>query len=308
MMTILPGIICFIICICIFGLYYFRQKKLHIEYLQTKEQLKNIQEELINTQKNTKEEKDKLQSYQKDLKNITDAIEKERNTLKVEQENFQTIIQHQKELIIAEADKERDVQTELLQQDLSDLKNKIQNESGRLKQIRDALSASAAAQLREREKEENQKFYMLTVNKANLEDIEFLNSIKSRLHDPVILSKLIWTQYYQKEFKLLCNRVLQKERITGIYKITNIKTQEAYVGQSVDIVKRWMDHIKCGLGINSSATNKLYNAMKEYGVHNFTFELIEECSKEELNVKEAFWIGMYQTNTLGYNITAGNKK
>ena len=128
--------------------------------------------------------------------------------------------------------------------------------------IRDALSASAAAQLREREKEENQQFYMLNIPKTSIEDIDFLNSIKSRLHDPVILSKLIWTQYYQKELKLLCSRVLQKEKITGIYKITNTKTQEAYIGQSVDIVKRWTDHIKCGLGINASATNKLYNAMK----------------------------------------------
>ena len=142
---------------------------------------------------------------------------------------------------------------------------------------------------------------------STIEDIDFLNSIKYRLHDPTILSKLIWSQYYQQEFKLLCNRLFTQSKICGIYKITNTKTEEAYIGQSVDVIKRWTDHVKCGLGINASATNRLYSAMQEYGVHNFTFELLEECPKEQLNEKEAFWIAMYNTNNLGYNITKGNK-
>jgi len=34
-------------------------------------------------------------------------------------------------------------------------------------------------------------------------------------------------------------------------------------------------HCKCGLGIDASATNKLYNTMQKDGVWNFTFELLE---------------------------------
>ena len=308
MNVIVPVILCLFVCVFICVLYNYRQKQLS-------QNLYALKQELNEVQKQAQQKKKDLYSYKKELNGITGQIEKQRKTLSVEQENFgkqkeffEKELKRRKELIAAEADKEREVQVQLTRQTLVELNGEIEAEASRLKKIRDALSASAAAQLREREKEENQQFYMLNIPRTSIEDIDFLNSIKSRLHDPVILSKLIWTQYYQKELKLLCSRVLQKEKITGIYKITNTKTQEAYIGQSVDIVKRWTDHIKCGLGINASATNKLYNAMKQYGVHNFTFELMEECKKEELNEKEAFWIGMYQTNTLGYNITAGNKK
>lgn len=308
MNVVVPVILCLFVCVFICALYNYRQKQLSQNLYVLKQELNEVQQQ-------AQQKKKDLDNYKKELNNITGQIEKQRKTLTVEQENFgkqkeffEKELKRRKELIAAEADKEREVQAQLTRQTLVELNGEIETEANRLKKIRDALSASAAAQLREREKEENQQFYMLNIPKTSIEDIDFLNSIKSRLHDPVILSKLIWTQYYQKELKLLCSRVLQKEKITGIYKITNTKTQEAYIGQSVDIVKRWTDHIKCGLGINASATNKLYNAMKQYGVHNFTFELMEECKKEELNEKEAFWIGMYQTNTLGYNITAGNKK
>jgi hypothetical protein len=45
--------------------------------------------------------------------------------------------------------------------------------------------------------------------------------------------------------------------------------------------------------------------MQTYGVWNFTFEVLEECSKEELNEKEKKWIELYQSNTVGYNGTKG---
>ena len=103
--------------------------------------------------------------------------------------------------------------------------------------------------------------------------------------------------------KFLFLVIFQKKLI--IYKITNTKTEQAYIGQSVDIAARFKQHIKCGLGIDASSTNKLYNAMQNYGVWNFTFEVIEKCTKTELNNKEKFWIEMFQTDKFGYNVTKG---
>lgn len=176
-----------------------------------------------------------------------------------------------------------------------------------LAKLKATLSAGVEAQLREREKEENLDFYKLKLNKNDLSDIQALNQIKSVLHQPVILSKLIWSTYFQKQTTELCNRILGLNKKCGIYKITNINSQQCYIGQSVDISTRWKDHVKCGLGIEASATNKLYNAMQEDGVWNFTFELIEECTREQLNEKEKFWISMYQADKFGYNSTKGNK-
>ena len=47
--------------------------------------------------------------------------------------------------------------------------------------------------------------------------------------------------------------------------------------------------------------------MLEDGLWNFTFELLEECSREELNEKEKFYIELYQSYNFGFNSTNGNK-
>ena len=131
--------------------------------------------------------------------------------------------------------------------------------------------------------------------------------VEARFHKPVVLSKLIWTQYFQKQMTELCDRVLGKKTICGIYKITNLLTEQCYIGQSVNISDRWKQHCKCGLGIEASATNILYNSMQRDKIWNFSFELLEECPRELLNEKEAFWINMYQSNIYGLNTLRGNQ-
>lgn len=64
----------------------------------------------------------------------------------------------------------------------------------------------------------------------------------------------------------LCNNVVGLKEVCGIYKITNQKTNQCYIGQSVDISKRWKDHVKCGLGIDTPTNNKLYQSMNEFGI------------------------------------------
>ena len=72
--------------------------------------------------------------------------------------------------------------------------------------------------------------------------------------------------------------------------------------------KRWKDHAKCGLGIDTPSSNKLYKAMLEDGIWNFSWELIEQCSKEELNEKEKFYINMYKSYDYGYNSNSRDRK
>lgn len=173
--------------------------------------------------------------------------------------------------------------------------------------LKESLSAGVQAQLREREKEEAINFYKLTITDNELSDIMALNKIKASFHQPVVLNKIIWSTYFQKQTTEMCNRILGTTTKCGIYKITNLLTKQCYIGQSVNIQDRFKQHVKCGLGIDASATNKLYKAMQQEGVWNFSFELMEECSRTELNEKEKFWIQMYQSDIYGYNSTSGNK-
>ena len=81
---------------------------------------------------------------------------------------------------------------------------------------------------------------------------------------------LIWKTYYQKPMTNLCNNIIGLNTKCGIYKITNQLDDMCYIGQSVDIATRWKDHAKCGLGIDTPSNNKLYQAMIEDGLWNFS--------------------------------------
>lgn len=41
------------------------------------------------------------------------------------------------------------------------------------------------------------------------------------------------------------------------------------------------------------------------GIENFTWEIIEICSKEEQTEREKFWIKTLQTDSYGYNMKVG---
>lgn len=94
--------------------------------------------------------------------------------------------------------------------------------------------------------------------------------------------------------------------MTGIYKIINLINNKVYIGQPVNIEKRWYGH-KQDL-IKQYHNNKhLQNAWNKYGENSFKFEVIEECNEEELNEREIYWIDYYggcnSENT--YNQRAG---
>ena len=93
--------------------------------------------------------------------------------------------------------------------------------------------------------------------------------------------------------------------ICGIYKIENLITHHVYIGQSVDITTRWRRHRDDAK--NNNKDYPLYRAIKKYGIENFSFEIIEECPREELNDKEKYWIQYFDSYKNGYNQTVGGQ-
>ena len=186
--------------------------------------------------------------------------------------------------------------------------DQIKWEQSKLDNIRSTRAAAIQAQIKEREIKDQLSFYCLQPTENELDDIKALERVKPNLHQPRILCMLIWSTYFQKPMTALCNNVLGTAIVCGIYKITNQETGECYIGQAVDIAKRWKDHAKCGLGIDTPANNKLYKAIQEYGIWNFSWELLEKCNKEQLNEKEYFYIDLYDSKNYGYNSSSGIKK
>ena len=94
----------------------------------------------------------------------------------------------------------------------------------------------------------------------------------------------------------------------GIYKITNLINEKVYIGQSVDINYRFNNHKSESFNPKSNAYNTaIHRAIRKYGVENFSFEVIEECTKELLSEKEIYWIAYYNSYGNGYNLTSGGE-
>ena len=177
-----------------------------------------------------------------------------------------------------------------------------------LDHIRQTYAAAREAQIREEEMSQQADFYSLHLTDMEQVTINILEELKPKMPTGARpICKLIWETFFQKQATALCNNILGSKTVCGIYKITNKNNGLCYVGQSVDVADRWKQHIKCGLGIDTPAQNKLYKAMLKDGVTNFTFELLEQCDKQLLNEKERFYINLYQAYEFGYNSTSGNK-
>ena len=93
----------------------------------------------------------------------------------------------------------------------------------------------------------------------------------------------------------------------GIYIITNNVNGKCYIGQSINIKKRWNQHKNEAFCVTSPSYNyPLYMAFRKYGVENFKFEVLEECKKQELEEKEIFYIAKYKSDgENGYNQNKG---
>lgn len=82
-----------------------------------------------------------------------------------------------------------------------------------------------------------------------------------------------------------------------IYKLVFINTSKVYIGQSIDINRRFNAH-KLNLTKGSSPA-KLQEAYNSFGMPSL--EILEECAREDLPVREQFYIDKYNTIKCGFN-------
>ena len=193
-------------------------------------------------------------------------------------------------------------QSATLVKELSATNTAIKNAELQLAGLAAKVSAAVAAAKRQEEMETAQDFYRLNLPDIDIEEIVKLREVAVLLRDSEPLNKVIWKVYYEKPYTDLIRRVVGSGIHTGIYKITNIENQKCYVGQSTDIAYRWKQHIKRGIGAEAPTRNKLYPAMLEHGVENFTFEIVEECSRAQLNEREDYWQEYFGAKEFGYSI------
>ena len=158
--------------------------------------------------------------------------------------------------------------------------------------------------LRERELEEKEDFYRISIKENDIKDIEVLRSIEPRLTNREVLNKLIYEVFIKRPLMEMEKRVLQGRKTGGIYKITYVKTGESYIGRSVDIGNRWKEHCLSSLNIGTIAHSTFHNVLADKGLQNFTWEVLEEVEKDKQSSREKYWIEFYHTDKQ-FNSKAG---
>lgn len=87
-----------------------------------------------------------------------------------------------------------------------------------------------------------------------------------------------------------------------IYIVINDINHKVYIGQtSTSLKQRWYEHTHTDLYTGSH----FHNALLKYGVDKFHMYLLEECTIDQLNEREIYYISMFDSYANGYNMTPG---
>ena len=187
-----------------------------------------------------------------------------------------------------------------------ELEEQIKQEQESLNTLKEKQLAYLREQQRKEELATKKDFYRVVLNSAEIDDIKYLREMQNHIFRKEVIDKIIWSGYYKPAYDILISHLLGKrDKVSGIYKITCLENEKAYIGQSSDIKTRFSDHLKAALS-SSATTNKLYQEMRKYQPYNFTFEILEEVPRDKLDERERYWIDFYSTKEFGLNITKGN--
>ena len=251
-------------------------EKLKSKYEAEKEQLNN-------------EFKQHLSEKQNDMNNQL-LKEKERIDSKLHslEDNYNITVKDY-EMKIENVKKKYDIERTSLNAKIIEAKNEVNNLIEQFKKDEEARKES--------------DFYRINISNEVKEDISKIKSIAAQLRNPLVLYKLIWKEYYESAFNQMCGRVLgENADKIGIYKITNTKNNMCYIGQTkAGFKNRWRTHAKRGVRAEETTNNRLYQAMWEEGLENFTFQIVEICEPDKLTERERFFIDFYQSKNYGYN-------
>lgn len=276
------------------------------------------EESLVTTERYSKS----LERLQEVIKEINEKEHFNQTLYKLREEELDNLIETKKKAELERVDREVEewamsaqdaaafdsIQYQKGLQELSDLKKKELDELTATiddyKARRDVINQEI---LRARAIEEQQDFYRIQLLESSKEDIVFLLSIIDRFNNKEVIYKLIWSEYIQKPFKSMMNRVLSgRDPKNVIYMIKNIDTNEIYIGKTkAEVSKRWTEHIKTSLNIGTISRTNIHKALFN-NWDKFSFTVLEEVPSDvNLGEREKYYIKFYESDVFGYNIKSG---
>ena len=95
----------------------------------------------------------------------------------------------------------------------------------------------------------------------------------------------------------------------GIYMVVNTINNKKYIGQSINIKKRFQNHhlVEYKNKNNDNYNTKFYQALRKYGIDNFEVIVLKLCEEKDLDTLEIKYIKEFNTFQDGYNSTLGGQ-
>lgn len=103
------------------------------------------------------------------------------------------------------------------------------------------------------------------------------------------------------------------DKISGVYKITNLINNKIYIGSAMDFEGRKYRHLN-SLKKNKHHSIKLQRAYNKYGEESFKFEILEKVYFNEVHEKlfkiqylqslEQYYLNKYKPYITGYNVSS----
>lgn len=95
----------------------------------------------------------------------------------------------------------------------------------------------------------------------------------------------------------------KREKICCIYKLTNKTNGKIYIGQTVDYFRRMNEYKNRKSSNSKSSKYKIMEEIEKCGFDNFETSIVRECTKDELNYYEMYYIKHFKSymKKYGYN-------
>ena len=291
--------------------YLLKQRdELEADLKQKIEYLHSVQDTYAKLNAQIKEQHERAKNYEADQRARTDEI------IAGYEEDKRAIADAK---IKAEAEEKQKAAELAFAQTMADMAQRseaagalIEQMGKQIEQLQEEINDYTAKQaaineaiMRQRAIDEQQDFYRICLAPETANDVSVLNIARQNLKKPEIIDKIIYDNYISKPVLEMVKRVLNNESFSGIYKITCTKTGEIYIGKSTDIKSRWQQHAKTTFNCGTIAHSLLHTKMKQHGIENFTFEVVEKVAKDQLTAREKFYIDFYQTKETGLNEKRG---
>lgn len=291
-----------------------REEQINFQSEQIRQEIHNMEimlEEKAKTYKQTQNEwlqqvQNLKESYERQREEITSSIKE--HTLKEQQVMTEKLLQKQQEIEkeVRILDDKYNLTVVDYENKMFDIRCKFETEekdlNSQIVQKRNEINALIEQFKKDEEARKEADFYRISITPAAQNDINKLKGVAAQLNNPATLYKLIWKEYYENGFNAMIGRVLgnDKEK-SGIYKITDIRNQMCYIGQTTNFKNRWRTHAKRAVKAEEGTSNRLYQDMWENGLENYTFQIVEICEKDRLTEREKFYIDFFNSKEWGFN-------